>query len=163
MTRVTLIAALGRNRVIGRDGTMPWHLPEDLKRFKALTMGHPMIMGRKTFESIGRPLPGRRSIVITRDRTWRHEGVEVAHSFVEALSLAGPQARVFVVGGGEVYAEALPFADRLDLTEVDATPDGDTWFPEWDRSAWQATTRDDRDGFAFVSYERVGGPPGRSS
>ncbi|HQV90896.1 MAG TPA: dihydrofolate reductase [Phycicoccus sp.] len=159
MTRVTLIAALGRNRIIGRDGTMPWHLPEDLKHFKALTMGHPMVMGRKTFDSIGRPLPGRRSIVITRDREWRVPGVEVAHSFDEALDLAGPADRVFVIGGGEVYAVALPFADHLELTEVDAEPEGDTWFPEWDPAQWREVARDQRDGYAFVSLERAGGRP----
>ena len=159
MTRVTLIAALGRNRIIGRDGTMPWLLPEDLKHFKALTMGHPMVMGRKTFDSIGRPLPGRRSIVITRDREWRVPGVEVAHSFDEALDLAGPADRVFVIGGGEVYAVALPFADHLELTEVDAEPEGDTWFPEWDPAQWREVARDQRDGYAFVSLERAGGRP----
>jgi len=159
MTRLTLIAALGRNRVIGKDGTMPWHLPEDLNHFKALTMGHPMIMGRKTFDSIGRPLPGRRSIVITRDRAWRVPGVEVAHSFDEALDLAGPADRVFVIGGGEVYAVSLPFADRLELTEVDAEPEGDTWFPEWDPAQWREVARDRRDGYAFVSLERAGGRP----
>lgn len=159
MTRLTLIAALGRNRVIGKDGTMPWHLPEDLNHFKALTMGHPMVMGRKTFDSIGRPLPGRRSIVITRDREWRVPGVEVAHSFDEALDLAGPADRVFVIGGGEVYAVALPFADHLELTEVDAEPEGDTWFPEWDPAQWREVARDQRDGYAFVSLERAGGRP----
>ena len=163
MTRVTLIAALGRNRIIGRDGTMPWHLPEDLKHFKALTMGHPMVMGRKTFDSIGRPLPGRRSIVITRDREWRVPGVEVAHSFDEALDLAGPADRVFVIGGGEVYAVALPFADHLELTEVDAEPEGDTWFPEWDPAQWREVARDQRDGYAFVSLERAGGRPDQST
>jgi len=163
MTRVTLIAALGRNRVIGKDGTMPWHLPEDLKHFKALTMGHPMIMGRKTFDSIGRPLPGRRSIVITRDRAWRVPGVEVAHSFDEALDLAGPADRVFVIGGGEVYAVSLPFADRLELTEVDAEPEGDTWFPEWDPAQWREVARDQRDGYAFVRLERASGRPDQST
>ena len=163
MTRVTLIAALGRNRIIGRDGTMPWHLPEDLKHFKALTMGHPMVMGRKTFDSIGRPLPGRRSIVITRDREWRVPGVEVAHSFDEALDLAGPADRVFVIGGGEVYAVALPFADHLELTEVDAEPEGDTWFPEWDPAQWREVARDQRDGYAFVRLERASGRPDQST
>ncbi len=163
MTRVTLIAALGRNRVIGKDGTMPWHLPEDLKHFKALTMGHPMIMGRKTFDSIGRPLPGRRSIVITRDRAWRVPGVEVAHSFDEALDLAGPADRVFVIGGGEVYAVSLPFADRHELTEVDAEPEGDTWFPEWDPAQWREVARDQRDGYAFVRLERASGRPDQST
>lgn len=154
MTRVTLIAALGRNRVIGAHGDMPWHLPEDLAHFKATTMGHPMIMGRRTFEAIGRPLPGRRSIVVTRARQWRRPGVEIAHSLDEALALAGPVDEVFVVGGGEIYAQALPLATRMVLTEVDAEPEGDTWFPAWEPEQWREVARDDRDGFAFVTYDR---------
>lgn len=154
MTRITLIAALGRNRVIGRDGGMPWHLSEDLKHFKATTLGHPIIMGRKTFESIGRALPARRSIVITRDRHWRHAGVEVAQSFADALALAGPADEVFVAGGGQVYAEAMPFAQRMLLTEVEESPDGDTWFPEWVTEDWREVSRDQRDGFDWVTYER---------
>ena len=156
MTRVTLIAALGRNRVIGRDGDLPWHLPEDLKRFKATTLGHPLVMGRRTFDSIGRPLPGRRSIVITRNPDWRHPGVESAHSLAEALALAGPADEVYVIGGGTIYAEAMPFAHRLLLTEVDDEPEGDTWFPPWSPSEWRETSREPRDGFAFVSLERAG-------
>lgn len=154
MTRVTLIAALGRNGVIGADGTMPWHLPEDLRHFKATTMGHPLVMGRRTFDSIGRPLPGRRTIVITRNPQWHHAGVESAHSFAEALALAGPSDEVFVAGGGEIYAQALPYAHRLVLTEVDAEPEGDTHFPDWDRADWSESVRESHDGFAFVTYER---------
>ena len=154
MTRVTLIAALGRNGVIGADGTMPWHLPEDLRHFKATTMGHPLVMGRRTFDSIGRPLPGRRTIVITRNPQWHHAGVESAHSFAEALALAGPSDEVFVAGGGEIYAQALPYAHRLVLTEVDAEPEGDTHFPDWDRADWSESARESHDGFAFVTYER---------
>jgi dihydrofolate reductase len=154
MTRVTLIAALGRNRVIGRDGEMPWHLPEDLKHFKHTTMCHPMVMGRKTFESIGRVLPGRRTIVITRQPGWSHADVEAAHSLPEALSLAGPGDEVFVVGGGEVYAEAMPFAQRMVLTEVHDSPEGDTWFPEWSREQWREASREPRDGFDIVTYDR---------
>jgi hypothetical protein len=104
MTRITIIAAVGRNGVIGRDGRMPWHLPEDFAHFKAATLGHALVMGRRTFESIGRALPGRRTIVITRDPGWHHSDVEVAHSFEEALSLAGVADEVFVAGGAEVYA-----------------------------------------------------------
>jgi dihydrofolate reductase len=155
MTRVTLIAALGRNRVIGRDGEMPWHLPEDLKHFKHTTMGHPMVMGRKTFESIGRVLPGRRTIVITRQPDWSHADVEAAHSLPEALSLAGPGDEVFVVGGGEVYAEAMPFAQRMVLTEVHDSPDGDTWFPEWSREQWREASRDSHERFDIVTYDRT--------
>lgn len=154
MTRVTLIAALGRNRVIGADGTMPWHLPEDLKHFKATTMGHPMVMGRKTFDSIGRPLPGRRTIVITRNPQWRHSDVETAHSLADALGLAGVAEEVFVIGGGEIFAQAMPFAQRMVLTEIDSSPEGDAFFPAWDPDEWQEVEREQHEGFAFVTYER---------
>ncbi|GAB3618607.1 type 3 dihydrofolate reductase [Okibacterium endophyticum] len=153
--RVTLVAALGRNRVIGAGGGMPWHLPDDLAHFKRTTMGGVMVMGRKTFDSIGRPLPGRRSIVVTRDTGWSFEGVEVAHSLPDAVALAGDGASVFVVGGGEIYAQALPIADRLELTEVHAVPEGDTWFPEWSRDEWVETAREPHEGFDFVTWERV--------
>ncbi len=128
---------------------------EDLKHFKHTTMGHPLVMGRKTFESIGRVLPGRRTIVITRQPHWTHAGVEAAHSLPEALSLAGPGDEVFVVGGGEVYAEAMPFAQRMVLTEVAESPEGDTWFPEWDHSQWQEVSREPHAGFEIATYERA--------
>ena len=152
---LTLVAAMGSNRVIGLDGDMPWHFSEDLKHFKRTTIGGVMIMGRKTFDSIGRPLPGRRSIVITRSADWSHDGVEVAHSLDEALTLAGSDVAVFVVGGGEIYAQALPRATRLVLTEIDDEPEGDTFFPEWSRDEWAETARDTRDELAFVTWERV--------
>ncbi|HET9022425.1 MAG TPA: dihydrofolate reductase [Ornithinibacter sp.] len=155
MTRISLIAAVARNGVIGRDGRVPWHLPDELEHFKATTMGHPLVMGRRTFESIGRTLPGRRTIVVTRDPRWHHPGVESAHSFAEALSLAGPADEVFVAGGAEVYAEALPFAHRLVLTEVDAEPEGDTWFPAWDRASWVEESREEHEGWTRVVYERA--------
>jgi dihydrofolate reductase len=155
MTRITLIAAVARNGVIGHNGRMPWHLPDELAHFKATTMGHALVMGRRTFESIGRALPGRRTIVVTRDPAWHHPGVETAHSFPEAVALAGPADEVFVAGGAQVYAEALPFAHRLLLTEVDAEPGGDTWFPAWDRDAWREDVREEHDGWARVVYERV--------
>lgn len=155
MTRITLLAALGRNRVIGRDGAMPWHLPEDLRHFKHTTLGHPLIMGRKTFESIGRVLPGRRTIVITRQDEWSHADVETAHSLPEALSLAGPADEVFVVGGGEVYAEAMPFAQRMVLSEVPDAPEGDTWFPEWSTKQWHEVSREPHEGFEIATYERA--------
>ncbi len=154
MTRITLIAAVGTNRVIGRGGAMPWHLAEDLAHFKTTTMGHPLVMGRATFEAIGRPLPGRRTIVITRAREWRHADVEVAHSFPDALALAGPADELFVAGGGQVYAEALPWAHRMVLTEVAQAPDGDTVFPEWDTRHWQEVERTPHEGFDIVVYER---------
>ena len=154
MTRITLIAAVARNGVIGLDGDMPWHLPDELRHFRATTMGHTLVMGRKTFDAIGRPLPGRRTVVVTRDPAWRHAGVEVAHSFAEAISLAGPADEVFVAGGAQVYAEALPFAHRLLLTEVDAEPEGDTWFPEWPREEWRESDREPHDGWSRVTYDR---------
>ena len=155
MTRITLIAAVARNGVIGVAGGMPWHLPEELAHFKATTMGHALVMGRTTFESIGRALPGRRTIVVTRNPSWQHPGVEVAHSFADAVSLAGPADEVFVAGGAQVYAEALPYAQRLLLTEVDAEPEGDTRFPEWPRDEWREELRELHDGWSRVVYERV--------
>jgi dihydrofolate reductase len=154
MTRITLIAAVARHGVIGAGNTMPWHLPEDFAYFKRMTTGHPLVMGRRTFDSIGRVLPGRRSIVITRQAGWSHAGVETAHSFAEALALAGPADEVFVAGGGEVYAEAMPWAHRLLVTEVDLEPEGDVRFPTIDPAVWHETSREPRDGFAWVTYER---------
>jgi dihydrofolate reductase len=152
-----LVAAVARNGVIGAQGAIPWRLPEDQARFKAMTMGGTLVMGRKTYESIGRPLPGRTTVVVTRQPGWSAPGVTVAHSVEEALGLVAGTA--FVAGGGDVYALTLPVATRLELTEVDAAPDGDAWFPDWDRSAWVVVAREERDGFAFVTYERVGGAP----
>lgn len=151
---VTMVAAMGRNRVIGADNDMPWHLPEDLKHFKRTTLGGTMIMGRRTFDSIGRPLPGRRTIVVTRQGDWTHEGVETAHSLGTALALAG-DANVFVVGGGQIYAQALGIADRMVLTLIDESPDGDTVFPEWNEMDWVETDRAPQDGFDWVTFERV--------
>ena len=158
---VTIVAALGRNRVIGMDNRMPWHISEDLKRFKALTMGHPVIMGRKTFESIGKALPGRENVVITRSHDFEAPECRMVHSLEEALAAAGAAAEVFVIGGAEIYALALPLADRLQLTEVDAAIDGDAYFPDFDRSAWREVSRKpgstagpDRLRYDFVTYER---------
>jgi dihydrofolate reductase len=151
---VTLVAAVGRNGVIGRHGDLAVRISEDLRRFKALTMGHPMVMGRKTWDSMGGPLPGRRSIVVTRDPSWQAAGAEVAHSVPAALALAGGDA-VFVVGGGEVYAQTMELADALELTEVDQDLEGDVFFPAMDRMAWVETAREAREGYAFVRYERA--------
>jgi dihydrofolate reductase len=150
---IILLAAVGANLVIGRDGDMPWHLPQDLAHFKATTMGHTMVMGRKTYEAIGRPLPGRRMIVITRQHGWHAPGVEAAHSLPEALTLAGP-TDVFVIGGGEVYRQAMPFADQMMLTEIQQSPEGDAFFPKFEPDHWQETSREAHDGFAFVTYVR---------
>lgn len=151
---VTLVAAMGRNRVIGADGGMPWHLPDDLKHFKSVTMGTTMIMGRRTFDSIGRPLPGRRTIVVTRDETWQRDGVDTALSLGAALALAG-DGPVSIVGGGEIYAQSLPLADRMELTFIDASPDGDTFFPAWDAAEWVETHSEQRDGFRWATLDRV--------
>jgi dihydrofolate reductase len=155
VTRITLIAAVARNGVIGANGAMPWHLPEELAHFKATTMGHALVMGRATFDAIGRALPGRRSIVVTRNPEWHHPGVETAHSFADAVSLAGPADEVFVAGGAQVYAEALPYAHRMLITEVEAEPEGDVWFPSWPRADWREEMREPHDGWSRVVYERV--------
>jgi len=150
---ITVLAAVGANLVVGRGGEMPWHLPEDLAHFKATTMGHTLVMGRKTYDSIGRPLPGRRTIVMTRQEGWHAPSVEVAHSLAEALALAGP-TDVFVVGGAEVYRQAMAFADTMMLTEVEMSPEGDAFFPPFEPAHWRETTRQAHDGFSFVTYER---------
>lgn len=150
---ITVLAAVGANLVIGRGGEMPWHLPEDLAHFKAVTMGHTMVTGRKTYDSIGRALPGRRTVVITRQPGWHAPSVEVAHSLAEALALAGP-ADVFVIGGSEVYREAMPYADQMLLTEVEQSPEGDTFFPAFTSDDWHETAREPRNGYAFVTYDR---------
>jgi dihydrofolate reductase len=151
---ITVLAAVGANLAIGRDGNMPWHLPEDLAHFRAITMGHVMVMGRKTYDSIGRALPGRRTIVITRQPGWHAPSVEVAHSLPEALALAGP-ADVFVVGGSDVYRQAMPFADQMLLTEIEQSPEGDAFFPTYSPDEWRETARERHQGFAFVTYERT--------
>ena len=150
---ITLVAAVGRNRVIGRHGDLAVRISADLRRFKALTMGRPMVMGRKTWDSMGGPLPGRRSIVVTRDPAWQAEGAEVEHSVESALARAGP-GLVFVVGGGEIYAQTIGRADALELTEVDQDLEGDVLFPDLDRTAWAEVSREPGDGYAFVRYER---------
>ncbi|MBI5786315.1 MAG: dihydrofolate reductase [Rhodocyclales bacterium] len=158
--RLTLIAAVARNGVIGRDNQLPWKLTEDLKHFKALTMGHPMIMGRKTWESLPGKLPGRLHIVVTRNPAYVAEGATVVASLHAAVTSAGETDEVFVIGGAELYAQAFEFADRLQLTELDADYEGDAHFPNWDRSQWRETARESHRtesdiGYAFVTYERV--------
>jgi dihydrofolate reductase len=154
--RVVIVAAVGRNRVIGIDGRLPWRIPEDLARFKEMTMGHALVMGRATFDSIGRALQGRSNIVLTRRPDWSHEGVDAAGSFDEAVDIAADRGQdVFVAGGADVYRQALEIADSMELTEVDASPDGDTWFPEVDWSSWAETGRDEHPGFDFVTYRRA--------
>lgn len=133
----SIIVAFDQQGVIGQRGALPWRLSADLVRFKRLTMGHTLVMGRKTFESIGRPLPGRASIVITRQSTYTHPGVQIAASLDEALQLADKQREVFVIGGQSIYQLAIPRVDRLYVTRVLADVEGDTWFPEMDWSEWE--------------------------
>lgn len=161
--------AIAENGVIGRDGGLPWRLSTDLKRFKADTMGKPIVMGRKTYEGIGRPLPGRLNVVVTRDRDWRADGVEVAHSLEDAVRLATIRARcmagveeICVIGGGEIYAQALPLADRLHVTHVLAELEGDARFPPIDPASWRAVSSElfpagEKDSHAtrHVVYERM--------
>jgi len=134
---ISLIVAMAENRVIGRGNQMPWHLPADLRHFKNVTLGKPVIMGRKTFESIGRPLPGRRNVVITRNTAWQAEGVECADSLDAALALVDTHAEVMIIGGGQLYREALPLAHRLYLTHIQlSVMDADTWFPDYSSFQW---------------------------
>ncbi|GJE62487.1 dihydrofolate reductase [Methylobacterium trifolii] len=162
MSRITLVVALAENGVIGRDNGLAWHLRSDLKRFKALTMGKPMLMGRRTYQSIGRPLPGRRTLVLTRDAAFAPDGVTVVHGWAEALAAAGDAEELMVVGGAEIYALALPHADRLHVTEVEGRPEGDTLFPAFDRTRFRETQREahpagehDERAFAFVVLDRI--------
>jgi dihydrofolate reductase len=153
--RLTLVAAYADNRVIGDHGRIPWHLSEDFAHFKATTMGGTLVMGRATYDSIGRPLPGRTTIVVTRNPDWSAEGVLVAHSLDEALALAAEQAGdTYVVGGGEIYEQALPLATHQVLTEVHLAPEGDARYPEFDPDEWVETRREPRDGFTWVWWER---------
>jgi dihydrofolate reductase len=154
---ISLIAAMAENRIIGRGNTIPWDLPGDLKRFKAITMGHPVIMGRKTFESIGRPLPGRKTIIITGKRDYRAEGCMIAHSLRDALAECTGADEVFISGGGEVYREALPIANRIYLTVLHREVDGDTRFPEIPEDFVEVKREDvveDTIACSFILYER---------
>ncbi len=153
--RLTLVAAYARNRVIGDHGRIPWHLPDDFAHFKATTMEGVLVMGRATYDSIGRPLPGRTTIVVTRNPDWTAEGILVAHSLDQALQLAAEQpGETFVVGGTQIYEQTLPLATHQVLTEVDLTPDGDAVYPEFDRDEWVETAREPREGFTWVWWER---------
>jgi len=154
--RVVLVAAVAQNGVIGNGSEIPWRIRGEQAEFKALTTGHVLVMGRTTYESIGRPLPGRTTIVLTRDPRWRADGVLVAHDLDEALRLAqGHEGDVFVVGGAQVYAAALPVADLQVLSEVPLSPEGDVRYPEFDRGEWTETGREPRDGYERVWLERV--------
>jgi dihydrofolate reductase len=166
--KVSLIVAAAQNRVIGRNNNLPWYLPNDLKYFKQATMGKPIIMGRKTYDSIGKPLPGRPNIIITRNSEFTAEGVIVARSLKDAIAQAEDLAfingaeEVMIIGGAQIYAESLPSADRLYLTEVHADVEGDAYFPEYDANDWQEQGREDFTAidpnpydYSFVVYDRV--------
>lgn len=160
---VSLLVAMAENRVIGRDGDLPWHLPTDLKRFKRLTTGHAIVMGRRTWESIGRPLPKRRSIVVSRRPGYEAAGAEVASGLEEALALAADDDEVFVIGGAELFAAALDRADRLYLTRVHAEVEGDVRMPPFDDGSWELVAEESHGGderhaysFTFETYERKG-------
>jgi dihydrofolate reductase len=165
VVKICLVVAAAKNRVIGKDGAMPWTMPGDLKTFRRLTLGNPIIMGRKTFQSIGRLLDGRCNIIVTRDRSLRIEGAAMVTSVDDAIahatSMVPDGGCVMVIGGGEIYAAALPLADIIYLTEIAAEPDGDTWFPELDMSQWAISDRsgiaaDSRDQYAaeLITYVR---------
>jgi dihydrofolate reductase len=158
---ITLIAAMGRNRAIGLEGRMPWHLPAELQHFKKATMGKAIVMGRKTWQSIGRPLPGRQNIVISRNSDFVAEGADVTDSLETAIELARA-SEIMVIGGGQLYQLALPLARRMVLTLIDIEPEADTWFPEWDARNWHQTRDqhfpvDDTNGLAYriVEFERI--------
>ncbi len=159
MSKVSLIVALSENLVIGKDNKLPWHISEDLKRFKEVTKGHPVIMGRKTFESIGRPLPGRLNIVITRNSGWKQEGVEVVSSLDEAIKLAKQKdtEEIFVIGGGQIFEEAIKLADKLYLTIVHENIEGDTYFPdysEFKKEVFKEEGQSNNLKFTFLELER---------
>ena len=155
MKPLALVVAMTPDRVIGKDGGMPWHIPEDLKHFRRVTMGHAIIMGRKTHESIGRPLPRRRNIVITRNRDAAFEGCEVAHSLGDAIAMArdGGDDEPRIVGGGAIYELALPLATKLYLSEVELDVEGDTHFPKYEPSRWTETDRRVGDGVVYRTLE----------
>jgi len=157
MAEVVVIAAVARNRVIGCDNRLLWNIPDDMAHFKKLTTDHTVVMGRKTWESLPprfRPLPNRRNIVISRQADYAAPGAELADSLENALKLASTSATVFVIGGEQIYAQAMGIADRLEITEVDLEPDGDAWFPEIAAVDWEKTGKTEGAGFAFVTYRR---------
>jgi dihydrofolate reductase len=160
--RLSMIVAMARNRVIGAEGKIPWHLPNELQLFKSVTMGHHIIMGRKTYESIGRLLPGRTTVIVTRQKDYTVAGAKIAHTLEQAVALCAGDSEIFVIGGGELYRAAMPMADRLYLTVVDAEPAGDTQMPAFDPADWtlQSTkqySKDERHAhdYRFEVHDRV--------
>ena len=160
--RLSLIVAMAKNRIIGANGKIPWHLPNELQLFKSVTMGHHIIMGRKTYESINRLLPGRTTVIVTRQKDYAVAGAKIAHTLDEAVALCAGDSEIFIIGGGELYRAALPKADRIYLTVVDAEPAGDTKMPEFDATQWrvhstQRYSKDDRHAhdYRFEIHDRV--------
>jgi len=159
MMSLSVIVALAKNRVIGLNNTLPWYLPEDLKRFKQLTMGHHIIMGRKTYESLGRLLPGRQTVIVTRNPDYKVDGAIVVHSLEQAISVSSADSEAFLIGGAELYQQSLPLAKRLYLTMIDAEFEGDAYFPEIELDHWDLLEQQDlisQQGWAFhyLSYQR---------
>jgi dihydrofolate reductase len=161
-SRISIIVAMSKNRVIGANGAIPWHLPEELKRFKVLTMGHHIIMGRKTWDSIGRLLPGRETVIVTRQPDYRVPGATVVHSVDAAIAACGGDPEIFVIGGAEIIAKVLPAAGRIYLTTVDTEVAGDTFMPEFDLRGWRevaservAADERNRHAFSVTTYDRV--------
>ena len=169
--KIALVAAVARGGVIGRDGGLPWRLPEDMAHFREVTLGDAVVMGRRTWESLPdrfRPLPGRRNVVVTRNASWSAEGAERASSLEDALELLAGEQRVSVIGGGEIFEAALQVADELVLTEIDLAVDGDTFFPNWDRDLFVESSRDaavaeDGTRLAFVTYRRRDVPASKAA
>ena len=160
---LTIIAAIGKNGELGKDNDLIWHLPNDLRRFKKITAGHHVIMGRKTFESLGKPLPNRTNIVISRNKTYTAEGCIVVNSLQEAIDAAQEDENPFILGGAQIYKQALEIADVLDLTRVDASLEADAFFPEIDLEKWKEVTREEHQkdekhqyNYSFVTYKKVG-------
>jgi dihydrofolate reductase len=163
MSSLSIVVAMASNRTIGINNTLPWRCPEDFKHFKALTMGHHMIMGRKTFDSIGKPLPGRTTVVVTRDRNLKIDGCIIVHSLQEAIAACVGDNEIFIVGGAELYAQALPLVGRLYITEIQQDVEGDAHFPPFSRNQWQEVSREIRQQetpqpleYHFVEYRREG-------
>lgn len=159
MACLSIIVATAKNRVIGVNNTLPWHLPEDLKRFRALTTGHHIIMGRKTYDSLGRLLPGRTTVIVTRNQAYKVEGAIVVHSLEDAIAACGDDQEVFLIGGAELYQDGLKLANKLYLTEIDAEYEGDAFFPEFDLSEWnvgdaEAYTSANGLSFRYLTYQR---------
>lgn len=159
--KLALIVATDRQGLIGKENDLPWHLSADLQYFRKVTMGKPIIMGRNTHESIGRPLPGRQNIIITKNQSYQVEGCDIVHSIDQALQLVSDEQEVMVMGGASLYTQLLPKADKLYLTLVHAELEGDTWFPEWDKNEWQQISREDHSAddkneypYSFIVYEK---------